>query len=133
MINMFTSYRDLCAEIEWIESQIEILNVEKEEWWIGGRLFDKVPMDNAAGRVDRINDEINRMERILRAKKKHKIQSDNIFARLEGLEYKIAYKRYVEGKPLKDIAEELSFSYDHIRRTHSKMKKENATFVQQIS
>ncbi|WP_130806505.1 hypothetical protein [Senegalia massiliensis] len=35
---------------------------------------------------------------------------------LKGLKYKVAYKRDIEGKTLKAIAEELNYNYNYIRR-----------------
>lgn len=40
--------------------------------------------------------------------------------RLTGLEYKVAYLKEVEGLTLKEIAEELNYSYQHIRRVYAK-------------
>jgi len=40
--------------------------------------------------------------------------------KLTGLEYKVAYLKEVEGLTLKEIAEELNYSYQHIRRVYAK-------------
>ena len=129
MIGLYTSYRDLCIEIEWLECEIDRLKGEQEDWWIGGWLFELVPMDNAAERVDRISKRINKLQDLLDIKKRFQRQTAAYIDSLEGIEHRIAYKKYVENKLLKEIADDLSVSYDHVRRIHSRMKNADATFV----
>jgi len=52
---------------------------------------------------------------------------------LKGLKLKIKTMQIVEGKSLKEIADELRYSYDYIRETAADLKKENPTFTPQIS
>ncbi|UFH65574.1 DNA-binding response regulator [Clostridium cadaveris] len=40
---------------------------------------------------------------------------------LKGLEYKVGIKYYLEGKSLKEIADELGYSYDYIKEINSRI------------
>lgn len=130
MIEIFTSYNNLLLEIQWLEDQIELCKEEREQWWIGGRLFKRVPMDNAAERYDRLTEQIEKMEKLLDIKSRFKTKIHGYISKFEGVENQIAYKKYVEGKTLQTIADELCYSYDRIRHIHSKMQK-HSTFIAQ--
>lgn len=134
MISLFTSYRELCIEIEWMEGQLDMLKVEQEDWWIGGRLFPIVSMSNAAERVDKINKNIEQLDRALAVKNRFKKQVQAWMASLESIEYKVAYKRYVENKLLYEIADELNVTYDYVRKIHARVKNyEECTFSTQTN
>lgn len=127
MFETFILYNDLCLEIDVIEEQIKLAEAEREQWWIGGRLFNSVPMDNAAERFDKLTDKIERMDNLLNRKKDTKKKIEELMNQYEGLPRKVAYMRYVQGKTLKQISEELSYNYDYIREIMSKLKKGNIT------
>ncbi|MEM5012081.1 hypothetical protein WKH57_15275 [Niallia taxi] len=126
------SYIDLCNEIEYWETMKRGREIE---WKINRKLMFKnpspngggyipVPMDIAAGNLDKIKDHHDNIERILRIKKRMKRQAEVVLSRFEGVEYKVAYARFVERKLLREIAIELNYSYDRIRHIMSKINKE---------
>jgi DNA-directed RNA polymerase specialized sigma24 family protein len=123
MIETFILYNDLVLEIEILKEQMELAEKEREQWWVGGRLFSTVPMDNAAERFDALTAKLERMEHILKAKEGTKQKIDELMNQYEALPRQIAYLRYVKGRSLKDIASELDYSYDYVREIMSKMKK----------
>ncbi|GAF22375.1 hypothetical protein JCM19047_2120 [Bacillus sp. JCM 19047] len=47
--------------------------------------------------------------------------------KLEGLEYKVAYKKWIENKSLIQISHELNFSLDHIKKVSARIGKKNAS------
>lgn len=128
MISMYTNYNDLCAEIEILKIQIDLALKEREQWWIGGRLFSLVPLDNAAGRADRLSEQIEYMQKALEEKQAAMNKINKLLQSLEGTAHKIAYKRYIENKPLWVIADELGYSHDHVRRLSRNLSK-NATLM----
>lgn len=123
MLETFILYNDLCLEIEVLMAQRDLTEGEREQWWVGGRLFNTVPMDNAAERFDNLSVKLERLEKIIKTKQETKEKIERLMNQYEELPRKIAYMRFVKGKSLKEIAEELDYSYDYVREIMSKMKK----------
>jgi DNA-directed RNA polymerase specialized sigma24 family protein len=123
VLDTFILYNDLCLEIDVIEEQIKLAEAEREQWWIGGRLFDSVPMNNAAERFDKLTDKIERMETLVKKKKEVKAKIEKLMNQYEEMPRKVAYMKFVQGKTLKEIAIELNYNYDYVREIFSKMKR----------
>lgn len=77
--------------------------------------------------VDRIVDEISKLDNMIYIEECiiQRINRDIVKIRdyikgLSGLECKIQTMRLIEGKSLKQIADDLGYSYEHIRRVASK-------------
>lgn len=132
-MNAFQLYSDLILDIEILKEQLQLANKEREQWWIDGRLFHTVPMDNAAGRVDRLTEKIEKLEEQLMIKEATEFRLKAQLARYEGLEYKVLYRRYVLGESLKDIAEDLNYNYDYIRQIAVRVRNEQLTMNSQTS
>lgn len=131
-LSVLKSYRELCNEIEYWET---MLSEREVEWKINRALMLKnpspngggyipVPMDIAAGNLDRIKEQHDNIEKMLELKKRLKKAAEKILSQFEGVEYKVAYARFVEGKLLREIADELNYSYDYIRKMMSKINRE---------
>ncbi|WP_100406251.1 hypothetical protein [Bacillus solitudinis] len=120
---IFRNYNDMIKEIDILETQIKMTMKERENWWFGGKLFHQVPLDNAARRCDLLSERIKQMHEALDELRRGKQEIESKLKRLGGLEYKIAYKRYVEGKTHQTIATELGYSPEHIRRVSSQSKR----------
>lgn len=123
MLDTFILYNDLCLEIEVLKEQLDLAEAEREQWWIGGKLFFTVPMDNAAERFDKLTDKIERMRALLKKKRDTRNKIEMLMNGYEELPRKIAYMRFVQGKSLKEIAKELNHNYDYVREVMSKMKR----------
>ena len=123
-MNSFQIYSNLLIDIEVLREQIELSKKEQERWWITGDLFQSVPLDNAAKRFDNLSDKIEKLEESLKEKVEAADRIRNQLSQYKGLEYKVYYMRYIEGKTLKDVAHELNFNYDYIREVASKLKKQ---------
>ncbi|MEK4565203.1 sigma factor-like helix-turn-helix DNA-binding protein [Alkalihalobacillus sp. FSL R5-0424] len=119
---IFQSYNETIKQISVLDDLIEVTETEQQNWWIGGKLFNKVPMDNAAERVDRLTERLE----LMRAERNVLIDRTVVIAEklreLDGIEYQVGYKRYVEGKTLQQIADELERSHEHIRKISSRIK-----------
>ena len=124
IIELYRSYNDLCGEIAWLEDQIAFTTKEQEDWWIGGRLFHTVPMENAAARYDKLEEKLVRMRKALRIIRAHKAKVDELILYFDSLEHQIAYLKYCKGKTYQEIADELGYTYQYVRLLHSKMKRE---------
>ena len=123
----FQIYDDLILEIEILKEQIQCAENERDQWWLDGKLFDTVSLDNAAGRVDRLNEKIKYMQDQLDIKMARVERLKERLMQYKGLEYKIYYMRYVECKTLKEISEELNYNYAYIRRLAYQMKSKEIT------
>ena len=130
------NHADLLREIEIIKEQIEQLETSVK-YWNGDGLGDFIlagegasvhGLSIAAQNVDRINRKINALQSMLDAFEDTYAENEKRINQLTGLPYKIAKLRYVDGKDYREIAVELGYSYDHIRRVASQ-NKGNATIV----
>lgn len=136
MLNTFILYNDLCLEIEVLKEQIKLTGSELEYWFgikfddsygdgiplgaIGVNKFGVVAaLDQTERKVKSLNKLRDRLEKLEQSKEK----IESLLKNVKGLEYKIARLRYVEGKSLKEISEELGYSYDYIREVMSRMRK----------
>ncbi|MEG2412640.1 hypothetical protein [Clostridium sp.] len=59
---------------------------------------------------------------ILDTKEKNLKEMNDRLKNIDGLDKKIIYMKEIQDKNLREIADELGYSYDHIRRVHSKNK-----------
>ena len=131
-------YQDLCREIEIYEMRLESLIAQKDaivDGWLKP-ISDISGIDYAAPRVQEnhckldfeeqlprmaaLEKDIERYQRLLRSVKSCQKKIEDRIGRMEGVEYKIAYKRAIEGKNLKKVAEELNYSYGYIRKNAKK-------------
>jgi len=123
MLEVFHYYNDLCREIDILETQLKVMETEREDWWIGGRLFHSVPMDRAAEKFDHITSKMELYEKLIASKRRTRIVLEAKLKQFEGLEYQVAYKRFVEKRTLCEIADELGYSEAWIKEVSSKVKR----------
>jgi DNA-directed RNA polymerase specialized sigma24 family protein len=123
MLEVFRFYSDLEKEVDILQFQIENMEKERENWWIGGKLFSKVPMSNAAERADKLAGQIEACQNILEAKQETLTQMRSQLALLNNDEYRVAYKRFIEKKTLDVIAEEMNYSINTIKKISSRVKR----------
>ena len=119
---LISTYQDLLTEIEVYEERLK--DLEREQYAID-RLVKSNTIDyyNQLERQMDLNNKYAITQSILEDKKETQRQMLEKIQQLEGLEYKIAYKRFIEGKTLNEIAGELGYSYDYIRELSSKAKR----------
>lgn len=132
LIEVLKTYHDLCQEIEFFDT---VLKETQREWAINRNLmfrnptpshnggFVPMPMERVAENMDKIMERHNKVESMLNAKKKLKKQVEDAISDFEGIDYKVAYKRFIEGKKLEVIAEELNYSIDGIKKISSRITK----------
>lgn len=122
------NHADLLREIDVIKGQIEQYEMSITFWngngdtdfILIGEGASKFGLSTASLNVDRINRKINALQTMLDAFEMIREANEKRLNQLEGLPYKIARMRYIEGKDYRVIAAELNYSYDHIRRVASK-------------
>ena len=129
LIEILTSYKDLCLEIEYFET---LLAEIEQEWKVNrstlighpNKKRTALPIDTITGEMDNLMHKHTNIEKLLDIKKRFKKQAEEIIKRFDGIEYKVVYLHFVERKSLKEIAEELGYSYDRIRHISSEVKRE---------
>ena len=114
---------DLIGEIEVLEIQIESALQERENWHFmnPNRLGRTLPLDEAALRMDKLSERIEWLTERLESKKNLRLRVEEKLNQFEGIEFKVAYLRVVENKSLEEIAEELGYSIDWIKRVSAKV------------
>ena len=137
-MNIGKSYIELCEELEmWntrketIEDQVNYLMDKNKPHDICGidysmptggtnvvldfeELINNItPMQNEVEKIDKLIQRLNESKNIIEDK----------LEKAEGIDYKIIYKRYVEGKTLKVVAKEIGYSYDWIKKKSAKIVK----------
>jgi DNA-directed RNA polymerase specialized sigma24 family protein len=136
------SYIDLCGEIEMLE--IRIKDMEQEREFLRKRMYDNAPtfratasygtervqngyapmsLDRILERLNKIDDSLNTMHEVLRAKKDARSKMERVLGNFDGLEYKVAYMRDIKRMKLHEIADELGYSHDWIRKISSRVRK----------
>lgn len=125
------NYADLLRIIDIVKAEIEMLEIDKE-YWIGKDAqlpffstgASKYGLDVASKRVDRLNGRITSLETKLEHYQAIEKEIRENIEKLEGLEYKIAKLRFIDGMTYQEIAEELKYSYGYIRKVVSQGNKE---------
>ncbi|PGK79617.1 hypothetical protein [Bacillus thuringiensis] len=139
---MTNIYQNLGEEIELMEVELKDLKLEHKYLMInmhmnapkfngvtdyskdrvaGGQI--PLALDEIAGRHDRIMEKSERLKQRIANKKTLLGEAQFIMSKKKGLEQQIIYLRDIMGFNLKQVASELGYSYDHIRRVSSRMKR----------
>lgn len=120
MFEWLKDYQELKSKVEHLDYRLER---EKRELgrWIYGDLQDiKLKEDSiASGLEERIAD----LEYELAHKMNDLYDAEKLIETFQGLENKILYKKYVEGKTLIEIASELDYAPGYIYNKHAQLMK----------
>ncbi|PEJ39920.1 hypothetical protein [Bacillus pseudomycoides] len=135
-------YQDLGEEIEMMKIQLKDLKIEHKyllknmemnapkfngvtdysaERVTGGQV--PLALDEIEGRHDRIMEKSQYLQQRIADKQSVMGELRFVMNKKKGLEQQIVYMRDVLGLTLKEIASETGYSYQHIRRVSSNMKK----------
>lgn len=109
-------YCDLVNEIELLEYQLNICVVERMDWGFHGRLGRTVRMDQAAIRMDELSVKIERLSRELEKRRTYKKHIEHKLNQFKAPEYQVAYSRIVKNQTLGEIAADLGYSIDYVKR-----------------
>ncbi|MER2107445.1 MAG: sigma factor-like helix-turn-helix DNA-binding protein [Solibacillus sp.] len=128
---IFETYKDIVATIEVIKAEIEALQLDLDYWvgkhsshplWSQGAT--KYGLDVASDRADFLYERMGKLEDRLKAYEEIEQEISENIEKLQGLEYRIAKLRFIEGLSYQEIADKLGYSYGYIRRVVSKGNKE---------
>lgn len=130
------THADLLREIDIIKEQITQLNMSLLFWMDSDSelvFVGKGPatygLSVSAQNVDRIHKKLNALQLMLEAFEAARDASEERIGKLSGIAYQIARLRYVEGKTLEEIADELGYSHAHIRRISARSTRLESSFV----
>lgn len=141
-----TTYNDLCNEIEILALRADGIKQEMEHV---KRHMDTPPraklvanysgmpggsgvvsFDRLCGQYLTLQTSLTDVDDVLSLKKELRQRMEVRMDDFKGLEYKVVVMRDVQHKPLTEIADELGYSYDWIRKISSKIKKSYTVNVQ---
>ena len=113
-------YQQLEYDIAYLEQNLERTKRELHRW-VSGDLRDvKLTADSHGAKVEDI---IVRIETEL-AHKQHDLDDiKRLVSNFEGLENKILVGKYIDGKTLEDVAEELGYSAQYIYNKHAQIRR----------
>lgn len=129
-LDFVETYNDITKEIEILE--LRLIDLEGELQSVR-RLIDTgklpstplpvyVPLDKVLQQYDNVVAAINETSSRLEVKKLIRKKVEENIKNFQGIEYRVAYMRDIEGMPLYKIAEQLGYSYDWIRKVSSRIK-----------
>ncbi|MGG4449635.1 hypothetical protein [Brevibacillus porteri] len=142
MENFDHTYNELIMEIDVLETRIKDLVTERRfllksmdanaPKGMGAVDYSRdrvqsnfVPfsLDRIVERMNKIDQTIEQLEDQLTAKKETLGKLDGILAQMDGLDYKVAFMRDKLNMRLHEIADKLGYSYAHIKRVSSGIRK----------
>jgi DNA-directed RNA polymerase specialized sigma24 family protein len=120
-------YHDLCIEIDIITIRIKNLKSEYKYWLKASHqstINRAFPLDICLDRMKKICDLVEEYTILLEEKESTRREIEQRMAEYDGLEYKVAYMRHVQGMTLPEIAAGLGYSYDWIKRISMRIGKQ---------
>ena len=128
LIDVLSHYKYICQEIEYFETLLQ--ESELEYKWnrkrlIGGPLTkpSHLSIDRQMEEVENTIHKYSDIELILQTKRTLKKRAEEALRKFEGIEYQVAYKRFVEQKTLQEIASEENYSIDGIKKISRRINK----------
>lgn len=131
-MQIMKKYSDLLTEIEIIEEQIRLTERELEYWFgvdkdghgvpLGGTGSHKYGANTSIIQAKKKIGSLEKLNARLKELEYAKVRQDMLLEKLEGLEYKIGYRRIVDNMTHREIASELGFTEQYIRKKWSETK-----------
>lgn len=128
-MEMMKDYADLVRRIDIFKAQLELIENDlmywhgpnKPLWSKGAREYG---LDTAALRVDEIMERKRKLEKQIEFHEEIRQEILENINQLQGLPYRIARLRFIEGYSYQQVAEKLGYSYGYIRNVMSKSDNE---------
>ena len=120
MYEWLKDYQELQQKIDYLEYKIEREQRELGRWTSGDLIKTRLTEGSIASGIE---ERLEIMENELTHLKGDLSEAKKLIGSFEGLENKILYGRYVEGKKLIDIAFDLDKSPNYIYNKHAQIMK----------
>lgn len=119
-------YKDLCKEIDVLETRIRDLEHEHEYMYASLNNGAKKPLlrpDIALERMREICDSVEFYSTILAEKEDTRKHMEKRISELDSVDYRVAYRRDILGMTLTEIAVDMGYSYGWIKKLSMRNKK----------
>lgn len=142
MDNFGHTYNELITEIHVLETRINDLVTERRfllqsmhanaPKGMGAVDYSKdrvqssfvpFPLERIVDRMNKIDEAIEQLSEQLKAKRETLSKLDSVLSQMDGLDYKVAFMRDKLNMRLHEIADKLGYSYAHIKRVSSSIRK----------
>ena len=120
LVDVLTQYKDICASIEFHEILLQDAEIEykrNRKVLIGGPKAkpSHSPIEKQYEGTKETISRYEEIEKVLEKKRALKKRAEEALRKFEGIEYQVAYKKYVEGKSLKETALELGYAHGYVK------------------
>lgn len=113
-------YQELEESIAYLKWNINKTKLELIRWEEGDLAKVKLTAESKGSNVEKV---LKKLESDLAFKKEMRESLLLLVNTFKGVESQILKKKYVEGKTLDMIAEELNYSHSHIKAKHAELKR----------
>ncbi|MCJ8008106.1 hypothetical protein ACFFF5_17865 [Lederbergia wuyishanensis] len=120
MYEWLLDYQKLIEEIEFLEFNLERSKRELKRWVSGDLQGVKLQRESIAANLE---ENISNIEYELAHKMNDLCDAKKLIRKFRGVKNQILYKKYVEGKTLEVIANELNYSYNYIKSKHAEVMR----------
>lgn len=127
MFEWLKLYRDLDMQHKALELKRDISKEEIDRWYSvsykRADLGKKQDMLSRVRQVDRIREELEELNERIERIERQKNKVLELIDRFEGIEHKILRKKYIDDMTLQEIAYDLGYSEQYIRKKHAECIK----------
>jgi hypothetical protein len=120
MYEWLKDYQKLEEEIAYLEFNLERTKKELGRWTGGDLAKYKLTPESHGANVE---EKIEAIEYELAHKLNDIVKLKKLISTFDGLEYKILYRKHVEGMTLEEIATELNYNTNYIRIKHANIMR----------
>ena len=113
-------YQQLEYEIAYLEQNLDRTKRELKRWVDGDLSKIKLTAESHGAKVEEI---IIRIETELAHKRSDLNDIKKLVSTFEGLEHKILVGKYIDGRTLEEVAEELGYSSQYIYNKHAQIRR----------
>lgn len=120
MYEWLRDYQRIEDDIAYLEFNFEQSKRELKRWVEGDLAGVKLTAESDGAKLE---ERIERIKNELRIKEKERENFIKLISKFKGLDHKILRLKYVDGKTLEEIAEELNYSASYIYKKHAEIAK----------
>ncbi|WPK12603.1 hypothetical protein R6U77_02585 [Lysinibacillus louembei] len=120
MYEWLKDYQQLEDEISYFEQNLSRSKKELQRWMHGDLAKYKLTAESDGARLE---ERIEIIEYELAHKLNDLYDLEQLIKKFKGIEQKIIYGKYIEGKTLEHVAEDLGYSAQYIYTKHSQIKR----------
>lgn len=120
MYEWLRDYQRIEEEIAYHEFNLEQSEKELKRWISGDLVGVKLTADSDGAKLE---ERIERIKNELKIKENERTNFIKLVSKFKGLEHQILLLKYVDGKTLEEIAEELNYSSSYIYKKHAEIAK----------